>query len=92
MLGLWCIPTPAVQASVLINRPMSLGLSNGLAGWWTFDGEDVSGSQTTPRLIDDRSGKGNSGKYWNVTGTPRAVGRIGQALSFDGATTYVLVI
>jgi hypothetical protein len=92
MLGLWCIPTPAVQASVLINRPMSLGLSNGLAGWWTFDAEDVSGSQTTPRLIDDRSGKGNSGKYWNVTGTPRAVGRIGQALSFDGATTYVLVI
>jgi hypothetical protein len=92
MLGLWCIPTPAVQASVLINRPISLGLSNGLAGWWTFDVEDVSGSQTTPRLIDDRSGKGNSGKYWNVTGTPRAVGRIGQALSFDGATTYVLVI
>jgi hypothetical protein len=71
---------------------MSLGLSNGLANWWTFDGDDVSGSQTTPRLIDDRSGKGNSGKYWNVTGTPRAVGRIGQALSFDGATTYVSVI
>jgi hypothetical protein len=92
MLGLWCIPTPAGHASVLINRPMSLGRSNGLAGWWTCDGEDVSGSQTTPRLIEDRSGKGHRGQYWNVTGTPRAVGRIGQALSFDGATPDVSVM
>jgi hypothetical protein len=82
-----------IEATVTLNAPNSQGsLTRGLVGWWTFDGEDMSGSQTTPRLIDDRSGQGHSGQYWHVTGTPWAVGSIGQALSFDGATPDVSVM
>ena len=57
-------------------------LQNGLVGWWTFDGKDISGVQAY-----DKSGNGNRGI---LTGGPtRAVGKIGQGLEFDATDDYV---
>ncbi|MEK7140591.1 MAG: hypothetical protein AAB815_02280, partial [Patescibacteria group bacterium] len=36
------IPT-SVQAGVIINRPFYSGLTDGLVGYWTFDGPDMAG-------------------------------------------------
>jgi hypothetical protein len=80
-LSAWVRPA---QASFLVNAPRALGLNNGLVGWWTFDGKDMSGIQAY-----DRSGNGNVGRYWNATGTPPVIGKIGQALNFDGVDDYI---
>jgi len=54
--------------------------TDGLVGWWKFD----EGSGT---IAYDSSGNGNDG---NLTGGPTwATGKIGGALSFDGADDYV---
>jgi hypothetical protein len=37
----------------------------------------------------DKSGNGNNGTLYNMTAASPVQGKIGQALSFDGATTYV---
>jgi hypothetical protein len=57
-------------------------LQNGLVGWWTFDGNDISGVQAY-----DRSGNGNRGIL--TSGPVQAIGKIGQGLSFDGGDDYV---
>ena len=59
-------------------------LANGLVGHWTFDGPDVT---TT---VTDRSGSANHG-YFNggATSSAKIIGKLGQALSFDGADDYV---
>jgi len=56
--------------------------NNGLVGWWTFDGIDL-----TATTAKDKSWQGNDGTR---NGTTKAVlGKIGQALNFDGSTGYV---
>jgi hypothetical protein len=87
-LSAWGRPA---QASFILNKPSALGLNNGLVGWWTFDGKDVAGDISSTRYVFDRSGQGNRGAYWNATGTPPAIGKIGQGLSFDGVNDYVEV-
>lgn len=54
----------------------------GLKGYWSFNGPDVSGTTAF-----DRSGVGNNGTLTN--GPTVALGKIGQALSFDGNDDYV---
>lgn len=54
----------------------------GLKGYWSFNGPDVSGTTAF-----DRSGVGNNGTLTN--GPTVALGKIGQALSFDGNNDYV---
>ena len=56
-------------------------VANGLVGYWTFDGSDISGS-----TVYDLSGNGNNGTNNGATAT---IGKLGQALSFDGSTNYV---
>lgn len=56
-------------------------LLNGLVSWWTFDGKDMTANTST-----DKSGNGNDGTR---TGTKVVVGKIGQALSFNGTGDYV---
>ena len=64
-----------------INTP---DLANGLVGWWTFDGNDVSGTS-----VFDKSGSGNTGTMVN---SPKLIaGQIGQALSFNGTNQYLSV-
>ncbi len=55
-----------------------------LNGYWSFNGQDISGTAAY-----DRSGAGNTG---TLTGGPaRSAGIAGQALDFDGTDDYVTV-
>ena len=66
------------QASFILQKPSALGLTNGLVGWWTFDGKDISGVQ-----VYDKSGNGNRGIL--TSGPAPTIGKIGQAMEFDGS-------
>ena len=57
-------------------------LETGLVGHWTFDGKDMGEN------LVDRSGNGNTGYLVNFTATTTGLGRIGQALQFDGTDDY----
>ena len=60
-----------------------------LVGEWSFDGPDVS---FTANKAYDRSGQSNDGTLTNMsTSTAPVIGRIGQALSFDGSNDLVTV-
>ena len=69
------------KASV-VNKTKTNRITNGLVGYWTFDGKDI---YSTTAL--DRSGSGNNGTLTN--GPVPTLGKIGQALSFDGSNDYV---
>ncbi|MEX0672674.1 MAG: LamG domain-containing protein, partial [Candidatus Paceibacterota bacterium] len=64
------------------NAPRNDQFTNGLVGYWSFDGPDVSGS-----TVDDVSGSSNDGTI-NGDASP-AIGKIGQAFEFDGDGDYV---
>jgi hypothetical protein len=57
-------------------------LTDGLVGLWSFNGPDMDGDDAF-----DRSGQNNHGTLTN--GPLPAIGRIGQALEFDGDNDYV---
>ena len=59
-------------------------ITDGLVGYWTFDGNDLSGVNAA-----DVSGQGNHGVLTN--GPVPTIGRIGQALEFDGDDDFVNV-
>lgn len=60
----------------------NLRLDDGLIGYWSFNGQDMSGVTAT-----DRGSGGNNG---TLTSGPTAVpGVVGQALNFDGVNDYV---
>jgi hypothetical protein len=68
-----------------INAPANTGsLDKGLVGHWTFEGKDMYGNTAL-----DRSGQGNNGTLTN--GPVKAIGKIGQALSFDGSDDNVSI-
>jgi hypothetical protein len=70
----------SARASTKVNKTATSSLTSGLVGYWTFDGADVSGTTAT-----DRSGSGNNGTLTN--GPTKAIGKIGQGLSFTTGTT-----
>ena len=70
------------HAGFITKAPSYLGLTQGLVGSWSFNGPDMSGNTAT-----DRSGQGNNGTLTN--GPKRGIGKIGQALEFDGVNDYV---
>jgi len=71
----------------------SSGLANGLVGLWTFDGKDTVWSSSTAGTVTDRSGQGNTGTLTNMTQAGSVVmGKMGQALSFNGSNTLVRTI
>ena len=65
-----------------INSSQNSKITNGLVGLWSFNGPDMSGATAY-----DRSGQGNNGTLTN--GPTRQIGKIGQALNFDGVNDYV---
>jgi len=80
-LGFLLLPMEA-EAAIVIQAPKYIGLNSGLVGYWSFDGKDMAGVTAY-----DRSGNANNG---TLTGGPtRAIGKIGQGLSFDGSNDYV---
>ena len=74
----------AVSAAIIIQRPLYIGLTNGLVGNWTFNGPDMNATKAL-----DTSGQGNHGALTN--GPARAAGKVGQALSFDAVDDFVSV-
>ncbi len=68
--------------AITINAPQNDKLTGGLVGLWSFNGADLSGTTAY-----DRSGSGNNGTLTN--GPVPTIGKIGQALSFNGSTRYV---
>ena len=71
-----------IGAASKISTTRKDALSSGLVGHWTFDGQDMAGERAY-----DRSGQGNTGLL--TSGPTRTLGRIGQALSFDGSDDFV---
>ena len=59
------------------------GLNSGLVGYWTFDGKNMTSN------VADSSGSGNTGYLLGQTSTTTVLGKLGQALSFDGVDDYV---
>ncbi len=59
-----------------------LRINTGLKLYYTFDGKD------TTQSITDSSYNGNTA-YWFGGATTTVIGKIGQALSFNGTTNYV---
>jgi len=69
--------------STKFNVSPKTSLTDGLVGYWTFDGADLTTTTST-----DVSGNGNDGTL--VGGVKPVIGRLGQALSFDGVNDYVI--
>lgn len=65
-----------------LNSSQTDRLTDGLVGMWSFDGPDISGTTAY-----DRSGNGNHGTLTN--GPQPAIGKVGQALDFDGSDDNV---
>lgn len=66
-------------------RVASDGLIDGLVGWWTFDGADM-----TPN-VRDRSTSANHGRISGQTATTTVPGKLGQAVFFDGVDDAVRI-
>jgi hypothetical protein len=64
-------------------------LTNGLLGYWSFDGPDIMTAGTTKRVVD-RSGNGNTGIFSTVP-PQQVVGKIGQAIESNGASNNVVI-
>ncbi|MBI2023163.1 hypothetical protein HYT01_01190 [Candidatus Giovannonibacteria bacterium] len=70
-----------VGATLHVNTKINNdSLAKGLVGWWSFDGPDMAINTAL-----DRSGQGNNGTLTN--GPTRTIGKLGQALSFDGTSS-----
>ena len=65
-----------------VSKKQDAALNNGLVGLWTFDAPDMAGVAAY-----DRSGQNNTGTLTN--GPMRQIGKIGQALNFDGVDDVV---
>ncbi len=68
-----------------ISQPGPANLNQGLVGWWTFDGKDITNGRA-----NDISGQGNHGNLVNIaTSTFYAQGKVGQAFNFDGSNDQI---
>ena len=77
----------STQARILIGSPGTGSLSNGLVGYWPLDGAVTNWTANTTR---DLSGNNNTGTLVSLaTTTAPAAGKIGQALKFNGGSSYI---
>jgi hypothetical protein len=73
----------ANASSVTLQNGTTLGPANGLVGHWTFDGADIVGT------IADRAGSNHGYFIGGATSSAKTIGKLGQALNFDGIDDYV---
>ncbi len=72
-----------------INSSQDTKMTNGLVGMWSFNGKDLDWNANKAW---DRSGRGYHGTMVNIsTTTSPVVGKVGQALNFNGGNEYVEV-
>ena len=76
-----------VQGGGIIGKSNTVALTTGLVGYWSFDGSQTNfGTNTTK----DSSGQGNTGTLVSMsTTTSPTIGKIGQALKFNGVASLV---
>jgi len=67
-----------------VSKKQDPSLNQGLVGLWTFDAPDMAGVAAY-----DRSGQNNTGTLTN--GPTRQIGKIGQALNFDGVNDQIVI-
>ena len=81
--------TPVATKTVSIAHSNTVALSNGLVGYWTFDGGTL---HWNTGKVDDVSGNGNTGQLISMnTTTSPVTGEIGQALKFNGTNQYISI-
>src|SRR3989344_5109977 len=73
---------PDANAALIIQAPKYIGLTNGLVGYWSFDGKDMAGG-TAPHP------PGHPHNRAPPQRPTRAIGKIGQGLSFDGVDDVI---
>jgi hypothetical protein len=79
----------SASASVTLGTANTTSLSSGLVGYWTFDGPSLNWKTGT---VADMSGHGNTGQLVGMsTTTSPTIGKIGQALKFNGTSSYISV-
>jgi uncharacterized protein (TIGR02145 family) len=74
----------AYGAATITSVPITVNLNSGLVAHWTFDTSAISGTTVT-----DMTYRGNDGTLVSSPGT--TIGRLGQAVSFNGTSQYVSV-
>ena len=75
------------QGAANIAHSNTVALSNGLVGYWTFDGGTL---HWNTGKVDDVSGNGKTGQLIKMsTSTSPVAGKIGGALKFDGVSSQV---
>ncbi|MGB4833679.1 MAG: LamG domain-containing protein, partial [Candidatus Moraniibacteriota bacterium] len=72
------------EISQLYRLTTPTGTDTSLKGYWSFNGQDLSGTTAA-----DRSGAGNNGTLTN--GPTITEGKLGQALNFDGTNDTVSI-
>ncbi|MDP1707254.1 MAG: LamG domain-containing protein [bacterium] len=78
------------QGQARMNKSPTSLLTNGLVGYWTFDGKNVPWTSATAATALDSSGQGNTGTLTNMKqATAPTIGKLGQGLYFDGGNGYV---
>ncbi len=73
--GAWDIGADEARGTIA-NAPQTNQLTDGLVGYWSFDGNAIDGNEAK-----DMSGTGNHGTIYGATKT---IGKVGQALDFKG--------
>lgn len=72
------------SVATVVNKSKTNRITNGLVGYWTFDGNKIAGVTAY-----DSSSSGNNGTMTN--GPTPTIGKVGQALRFDGTDDYVSI-
>lgn len=77
-------------SSTKINKTQNKIVPSGLVGYWPFDGAYVPWSSATAATAVDASGGGNTGTLTNMDqASSTSLGKVGQALYFDGSNDSV---
>ena len=82
----WDIGADELKKTTQINTPHTNKWTDGLVGYWSFDGQDMDWSQSTAEARDT-SGNNNHGDV--INGATPVSGKVGQGMSFDGVDDYV---
>ncbi len=84
LFGVLCFPALSSAATVTYASNKVMGPTNGLVGYWTFNGADISGT-----TVLDRSGLGNNATMQNDP--TKTTGKLGQGLQFSQSVSSQLV-
>ena len=77
-----------MQPNSVLSKPA--GLASGLVGHWSFNGPDTAWTSATAGTTNDLSGNGHTGTLTNMSRSASpALGKLGQALKFDGVNDCV---